>query len=348
MRHEWREYWRHALKKSSSIFLCIGVALIFFIANLPKIPQGMYLKNFLISISWGIIIYSFIWTSFAIAWAIVTFKQIKTGRVYEFNEIETSLIAFVGAILGVICAYYFSAWLYNKEVHFSNLWFSIVSGIFISLMFHFYYSSKFSKEENLELKAKNAEAQLHVLKNQMQPHFLFNSLNSLSELIDANQDHAAVMTQKLSDLYREILENSKSKTCDLKSELSIVQKYLELEKLRFGKRLSFSIEAPKEASQIFIPSLLLQTLVENAVKHGIAKVIDGGDISLKILNSGADYQLELENTGELESYEESAGTGLENTVSRLSLLYGDKHKFEIKSSNEKTMVSFHFSGQEIK
>jgi len=194
----------------------------------------------------------------------------------------------------------------------------------------------------------------------MRPHFLFNALNSLAELIESGREDAAQTTYKLSDLYRQILANSGLKTASLSSELKIVQVYLELEQLRFDSRLRFQIEAPDDSDCIFLPSLMLQTLVENAVKHGIAPSLEGGQIEIAIVrNAGQLYHLSVANTGNHYQPQASAssihtrngagnGVGLANTRARLDLLYGNRHGFQIGSDSQgRTVASFNFTGEKI-
>src|SRR5262249_24449051 len=159
---------------------------------------------------------------------------------------------------------------------------SMIFGGIIILVFAFYLAYKQEKEEALTLRAEAAEARYHVLETQLRPHFLFNALNSLAELIESKQEKAVENTYKLSDLYRQILANSGLKTARLDSEIEIVRSYLELEQLRFGSRLRFDIEYPENSHEIYLPSLALQTLVENAVKHGVAPSVDGGHIAIVI------------------------------------------------------------------
>ena len=206
------------------------------------------------------------------------------------------------------------------------------------------------RERLSELRTATLEAQYNTLKSQLRPHFLFNALNSLSELIENNEGTiAAAMTQKLSDLYRQILRNSKTRTSTLKSELEIVERYLEIERLRFEERVRFKVIAPSGADEIFLPSLMLQTLVENAVKHGIAPSLDGGEIEVGVeAASGKGYRATITNTG--APYDDGRksgqyGTGLRNTRERLTLLYGKESDFQIvKTGLRQTAVSFCFSG----
>ncbi len=157
------------------------------------------------------------------------------------------------------------------------------------------------------------------------------------------------MAQKLSDLYREILTSSKSHLSTLESEISIVEKYLDLEKIRYGDRLKFKISKPTLVEDIFLPSLSLQTLVENSIKHRVSKSLAGGQIDVSIVPSDSGFKVSVVDTGELESIEftnsASTGTGLSNTKSRLSLIYGSRNKFSLDVTKNSTRIEFWITGR---
>ncbi len=202
-----------------------------------------------------------------------------------------------------------------------------------------------AKNKNAELKSANTEAELHALKNQMQPHFLFNSLNSLLSLIETNSKEAPLVTQRLSDLYREILVNSSKNVATLKSEVAIIEKYLSMEKIRFGDRLEYKINTPSNNENIFIPPLILQTLVENAIKHGINKSIKSGYIEIDIMKKSGGFDATIKNTGDLDAQSIESGTGMKNTKARLELLYGEKTSFALKQDGNAVLANFWFSGE---
>jgi two-component system, LytTR family, sensor kinase len=208
-----------------------------------------------------------------------------------------------------------------------------------------------AKELAIQSKLAQAEAQYNLLETQMQPHFLFNSLNVLSELIYVDPDLACSVTQQLADLYREILTNSKQKFSNLGSEISILKKYIQIQKIRFGERIRFKCDVGAEFFNISVPSLILQTLVENAIKHGISPRQEGGDIELTVTpdpdslfnKTGPMYNICVSNTGELfkgVKKKDNGGTGLQNTKNRLDLFYGHSHGFRIHSDDKKTYVQF--------
>lgn len=349
MRPEWREYWMESIKAMRSVFLALGVSLVLWLFQLPGMAKADYLSSLLIACMYGLVIFAYIWVLYAIAWAIVTHFKLNNHKLITPNWTFHLTLSLSGMMAGILTSKWLKSLILGIPFSTSGLLESIMLGCFIALMFMFYYSYKHSSEENSELKAAKAESELHVLKNQMQPHFLFNSLNSLSELIDSNRESAAEMTLKLSDLYREILENSKQQFATLESEVSIIKKYLELESLRFGDRLGYEIKVPESSNQIMIPPLVMQTLVENAVKHGISPLVDGGKVIVSV--SGAKphgYMMRISNTVETRpSKRKGSGTGLANTKARLDLLYGDKHKFSTHNLPNQVETSFWFSGEPL-
>jgi signal transduction histidine kinase len=224
---------------------------------------------------------------------------------------------------------------------------SMFIGALVALVFIFRHSLKAVKEQVARLEGSTAEARYQTLKAQMQPHFLFNSLNSLSELITSDPTRASSMTERLADLYRRILTSSRGQTASLASEIAIIKDYLELERLRFGERLSWTVDdRAVDSEKVQVPSLILQTLVENAVKHGIAPSMEGGRIRVAARPSdaatgGSWVEIEVANTGAPPrassdgderggggtSPAGSTGTGLANSRERLTLLFGDEHEF---------------------
>lgn len=214
-----------------------------------------------------------------------------------------------------------------------------------------------AKELAIQSRLAQAEAQYNLLETQMQPHFLFNSLNVLSELIYVDPDHAVAVTQQLADLYREILTNSKQKFSNLGSEISILKKYIQIQKIRFGERIRFKCDVGAENFELSLPSLILQTLVENAIKHGISPKQEGGDIEITVTpdaksiftKEGPLYEICVSNTGVLYQgpKKKELGTGLQNTKNRLDLFYGHSHGFRIYSDEKKTYVQFKIPAKNV-
>lgn len=185
------------------------------------------------------------------------------------------------------------------------------------------------------LEARLAEAKLDMLKSQLHPHFLFNTLHAVAALIVKREDHLAVeMLSRLSDFLRIVLDNADVQQVSLKEELDLLRLYLEIQMVRFGDRLRVQINVPSELLSAEVPYLLLQPLVENAIKHGVERYSSAGLIEVRGWQAGENVHLEVRNDGnglnqELGSMKERVGLG--NTRQRLQLLYGEKQHVEFRS-----------------
>lgn len=195
-------------------------------------------------------------------------------------------------------------------------------------------ASRFEAEAlRLEVLAK--DAQLRALQAQVNPHFFFNSLNSVRALIFEDREAAARMIDQLADLMRHALQSSQHATVPLSAELDAVRAYLAIGQSRFETRLrvAFAIEiSAPELEHVRVPPMALQTLVENAVKYGVETSADGGEIRITAQRSaGMDaLQIEVANTGELRSASGSTGIGLRNARQRLQLACGEHASLELR------------------
>ncbi|GAB2995500.1 hypothetical protein GCM10027284_12700 [Cyclobacterium sediminis] len=171
----------------------------------------------------------------------------------------------------------------------------------------------------------STDAELHYLRQQMQPHFLFNSLNSINALLKRDPEKARNMVQGLADFYRKNLKADSKKWTVVATEIEAITQYFYLEKIRFGQRLNYEIDIPESILTLKLPSLLLQTLVENAVKHGLYGVT--GEVSIQIEGKLKEGNLEItvRNPSE-ENSKKATGTGfgLESLDRRLFLIFGRK------------------------
>jgi hypothetical protein len=181
------------------------------------------------------------------------------------------------------------------------------------------------------LETSLSEARLHALELQIQPHFLFNTLNSISALVrTAREREAVTMIAGLSDLLRYSLDHAGEQRVALAQELAVIGRYLEIERLRFPDRVAFEIDAPAAVRRAAVPALLLQPLVENAIRHGIAPSAAPGRVELRVRRDDAWLRIELFNTGRLAA-DHRAGVGLRNTQDRLRHLYRGDHRFELRA-----------------
>ena len=356
MREEWKNFWLQWAKNLRLMPFGPLIAFVFLLIAVPQWRQnGMLLTDLLVLMVYGTVIPVTVALCFAAAYAARLQLSLKTGRAFKVPMPLNILINVVGLATGLQLGMRITHAAFGATTTGETFLTSMIFGGIIIVIFSFYFAFKQAKEEALALRAEAAEARYHALETRMRPHFLFNALNSLAELIESGRENAAETTYKLSDLYRQILANSGLKTASIDSEIEIVRSYLELEQLRFGLRLNFSIRQPENSHQIFLPSLTLQTLVENAIKHGISPSIEGGHIAVDITaveiaqQPNKLYALRVTNTGACYHPQVSnKGVGVANTRARLDLLYGDRHEFKIESDHQgRTVAGFYFSGEKI-
>lgn len=200
-----------------------------------------------------------------------------------------------------------------------------------------------SMRDALETRARLREAQLRALEAQVNPHFLFNSLNTIRGMIFEDPAVAQNMVTRLANILRYNLEREKTSTVPLEREIEVVGDYLAIESIRFDERLSVRMEIQPAAAQAQVPSMLIQTLVENAVKHGIGARTEGGEIVIRASIRGSALALEIVNSGQLSAPGEGATQiGISNARERLRLLYGEHASLRLEnrdSTNVAAMVS---------
>ena len=185
-----------------------------------------------------------------------------------------------------------------------------------------------------ESEKREIEAHLKLLQAQIEPHFLFNTLANVSSLIDGNPRLAKTLLERLNDWLRVALVRTRSDSASLGDELSLLQNYLEIMKIRFGERLRWQIDVSAAARRLPFPPMLLQPLVENAVRHGIEPKVGGGSISIRAKST--EHQLEIEVIDDglgLTDKTGGGGTGLTNVRARLNVLFGSRADLKLKSDS---------------
>jgi two-component system, LytTR family, sensor kinase len=193
----------------------------------------------------------------------------------------------------------------------------------------------YQQTETARLNEQLSKAQLEALRRQIEPHFLFNSLNAVAGLVREGRNDAAVsMIAGLSDFLRRVLDDSTRQQVPLSEEMEFAQKYLDIQKVRFVERLQLSVDVPKELLLAQVPPLILQPIVENAIKHGIAKRVQGGAIRIVASRSNGRLILSVYNDGPGLPASGGArdGIGISNMRTRLRSLYGDE--FELNMRNQ--------------
>jgi hypothetical protein len=201
--------------------------------------------------------------------------------------------------------------------------------------FYFYRRYQERERRNLSLEASLAKARLEALTAQLQPHFLFNSLNAIAELIHVNPDAADDMLAALSDLLRLTLETSAEQELPLRRELEFAERYLAIERVRFGKRLRTSIDASREVQDALVPTFLLQPLIENAIRHGLEPKQLEGVLTVGAKRVGGNLQLQVKDNGVGLRKHASLrkGIGLANVRARLQALYNGAARLDLRDSD---------------
>jgi Histidine kinase len=199
----------------------------------------------------------------------------------------------------------------------------------------------------LASEATAREAQLQALRYQIQPHFLFNTLNAISSLVVSKQpERATEMIAKLAALLRNTLSFPEAHLVSFREELAVTEEYLSIEQVRFGPRLNVSLTVSPEAAEAQVPRFLLQPIVENAIRHGIARCPNGGGISITASVIEGQLRIAIENDyaeGLQQRGDEGSGLGLANTRTRLETLYGEKGQVTVTSThNNRFLVSLQF------
>jgi two-component system, LytTR family, sensor kinase len=204
------------------------------------------------------------------------------------------------------------------------------------IYFVYHYIERFRKQQIESLKAESLirELQLQTIKSHINPHFIFNSLNSIRALVDENPSRARTAITELSNILRSSMQVEKAETVPFEKELNIVKDYLALEQMRFEERLKVKFDIDEDTLDQPVPPMMLQTLVENAIKHGISKNVSGGEVQIVSRFTNFHHELIIRNTGKLNGSYNTEGFGVSSTMDRLKLMFGDKASFVLKNTSE--------------
>lgn len=327
------------------ILLIFAAHTILFIIELPQVylynaqsrtPINPWIQ--IARLGWGV----YIWAMVApfVLWAGYLFP---VARKNLWRNLSLHLIFAV--VSGVIqhYGYHSGVWLLglsmpgNVRANFSNL----------ALMLNFISSSMvryatiiaiqqayFYFQESQERAFRLQQAELEVLKMQLHPHFFFNTLNAISALVYRSPKEADRMITQLSDLFRISLKKDKAQEVSLKEEMEFLQAYLQIHRTLMGKRLEVVWKIEPETLDALVPNLILQPLVENAVKHGLEPLEEGGQIEISSQRQNGRLVLQVRDNGRgllTDEIKSGGGVGLSNTQARLKNLYGDAHRFKISA-----------------
>jgi signal transduction histidine kinase len=193
-----------------------------------------------------------------------------------------------------------------------------------------------------QLQGALTDARLQLLKMQLQPHFLFNTLNTIAEMVHEDPQQAERMIAGLSVLLRETLEAGGDDLTPLARELQLLERYVSIQRVRFGERLRLELHIDPATQDAMVPALILQPLVENAIRHGLAARVEAGRIVLLAYRDANDLVLRIEDDGPGFSPDASTGVGLANTRGRLQALFDHRHAFDVATSEAGSIVTIRF------
>jgi len=252
---------------------------------------------------WYIVALSFILTALMVLTARITLSAINNNNIVYITMLKKTLpIRFGIGFLLIVCM------------------------SMISLSWYSFVDQKENEQRQADTEKLNKEAELFKLRQQLQPHFLFNSLNSISALVGTRPEEARRMIQQLSDFLRGTIKKEEQQFVTLAEELQHLQLYLDIEKVRFGNRLSTNIESDEAANELKLPSLLLQPIVENAIKFGLYDTIETVVISIHAKKENGQLMITVQNPFDPQTATMQAGSGfgLSSVKRRLHLLFARK------------------------
>ncbi|MEZ4779748.1 MAG: histidine kinase [Flavobacteriaceae bacterium] len=318
----WNEFFSVNMVRYSLKLIFI-IAAIYFVRYL-EVKKGIARWSvFLLHILFGI----------SLTFYSVTSQVIVNNWLFNTNDPLTFNYVYTGALLGTDYNFF--------------LYFSMAA---IVIVYYFFQKQKdFQLQEN-KLKTQLLDSKINALQSQLQPHFLFNTLNDISSLIDIQPEKAQDAISDLSDLLRETLTLKDVKFVTVAEELRLLKKYLDIEKLRFADKVEFNVQIPETIFQEKIPPLMLQPFVENAIKHGFSLTHDTLQINILFEEKETEIHFYISNNGKLlkPQHELVYGTGLSNVLSRLETIYETNFKFEIKNNSENNGVTAHIMIPKLK
>lgn len=325
-----KEFFKHLqIDLFFTFIFCTIIALVYLVVG-----NRNFLECFIISQTIGLPICCYIEFSFYI------FKPDKKHSIFLLLIPIVIIGEYTGFILGYKITGLDISELFGKDFFLHEFLISMILGVVICYFF-FSKAVMIFKEERireerlkrLETENKAIEANLKRLQAQIEPHFLFNTLSNILSLLDTDLDKGKLMLEDLTHYLRTTLSKTRDIVNTIGEEIDIVESYLKIFKIRMGKRLSYKITVPDILKGIQFHPMLIQPLVENAIKHGLEPKIDGGEIWINGSIDGNILKIEITDTG-VGLYENSnPGIGIENIKERLKYLYGDRGRLILKENS---------------
>ena len=284
----------------------------------------------------------------AYLWAAVTVVAVLITRKFPIGQAALGRTLVIHAAAAIVLPpirlmLYLQVWGFAGEVprsvpfHFAENY--VVYVAMLGVVHAVYYSQLFRDRQVAahRLEAELSSAQLHILKTQLHPHFLFNTLNGISSLMYSNVRAADRMLTQLAELLRQSLSSFHEQKVTLQRELEFLFPYMEIEQARLGDRLTLEMEIEPGLELALVPHLILQPLAENAIRHGISNRPVGGCLQIQVAATSGRLRLEVSDDGPGSAHPSASagqGVGLSNTRARLASLYGEGHEFRIEDGPE--------------
>jgi len=328
-------------RKFATIGVVVGLIIVVFksafAAAWPTLP------DILVNVMFSVVI------TLSIANSLFLFKMLlvkKNTKSWQLILVYYSCNA-LGMLIGIEISYALVSLIFNVPFHFLGHYteyrFSGVMVLVVGTIIYFYYAQKAVLEQRLKEKELDvakltqlkAQAELQTLQSKINPHFLYNSLNSIASLIHEDADKAEDMTLKLSKLFRYSINSAQDNMATMREEMEIVNTYLDIEKVRFGDRISFVQQIADEVLDLPIPRFLIQPLVENALKHGLNNKADNGILSIMAERDADNLIITIADNGSPFPDDINMGYGLQSTYDKLGLLYGDNYRIQIANDPQK-------------
>lgn len=335
--------WIWSNVRYGSIGIIVGVLLSLFISIFSK--NGISLRDVLLNIMFSF----FVTLSISNVVNFARYMFVPSGSRFWKFVFYYYFCTLIGLFIGIELSYLLVSLIFGMPYEIQNhlivYKFSSVITLVISTLVLLFEMQKNNAQSQLQAKEMDliklqqlkTQAELQALQSKINPHFLYNALNSIVSLIHEDPDKAEDMTIKLSKLFRYSINTMQENFCTIKEEIDILHTYLVIEKVRFGDRIRFEIEHPEVLEHKLIPRFLLQPLVENAIKHGLKDVSENGKLTVIIKEEDNFLQIIIADNGIPFPEELTAGYGLQSTFDKLALLYKDDYDLTINNQPTKNI-----------
>lgn len=268
--------------------------------------------------------------------------QLYIGKLLPRLVLAIVLLSASNYLYRILVAYALNLFDFDKEFTFLFVFFDITASLSLYIiwsLFYFMYHYVENYNSTLKFEAAINEIELNKLKSQLNPHFIFNALNSIRALVDENPEKSKIAITQLSNILRNSMIMDKKKLINFEDEMKTVKDYLELESIRFEERLRTELWIDNRSYQFDVPPLMVQTLVENGIKHGISTLIEGGILQLETEVFNSQLHIKIRNSGQFKEKLVKEGYGIENTKQRLKLIFGEAASFQIFNENDSFVMT---------